>query len=50
VKVTLKSVGNEGHFTPDTDAVSRHVPSHCGVVTEIFHMVLAAHALQAVKG
>jgi hypothetical protein len=44
----LKPVSNEWHFTLDGEAVFRsYLPSQYSVVTEICHMALPAHALQA---
>jgi hypothetical protein len=50
VQVTLKSLGNERHFTLEARIFYRaYLPSHCSGVTEICLMALSAHALQAVQ-
>jgi hypothetical protein len=50
VKVRLKSVSNEGHFTLAAETVFRpYLPAHSSGVTEICHMVHPAHALRAVQ-
>jgi hypothetical protein len=50
VKVRLKSVGNERHFTPDAETVfPPYLPSKCSGVTKICHTALPAHALQSVQ-
>jgi hypothetical protein len=50
VQVTLKSVSNEGHFTPEAKTVFRpYIPSHCCGVTEMYNVAVHAHALPAVQ-
>jgi hypothetical protein len=50
VEVTLTSVSNEGHFTPEAETVfGPYHPSHYSWVNEICHVALAAHALRAVQ-
>jgi hypothetical protein len=49
VEVRLKPVSNEGPFTLEAETVhSAYHPSHCSGETEICHMAVTAHALQAV--
>jgi hypothetical protein len=48
--VRLKSVSNEGHFTPEARTVFlSYLPRLCSGVTEICYMALPAHALEAVQ-
>jgi hypothetical protein len=50
VKVSLKSVRNEGHFTLEVGRVSRpYLPYDCSGVTQYYNTVLPAHALQTVQ-
>jgi hypothetical protein len=42
MKVRLKSVSSEGHFTI-------YLPSHCSGVTKLCNMALAAQPLEAVQ-
>jgi hypothetical protein len=50
VQVILISVGNEGYFTIEDEIFSRpYLRQDCSGVTEQYHMVLPAHALQAVE-
>jgi hypothetical protein len=49
LQVRLKSVSNEGHFTFEAETVFRpYLAYDCSGVTEKYHIVLPAHALQGV--
>jgi hypothetical protein len=44
---SLKSVSNDGHFTPDAETVLRLcLTSRCSGETQVSNVALAAHALQ----
>jgi hypothetical protein len=48
IKVKLKPVCNEGHFTLEAETLFTHyLPWHYIGVTEICHMAHPAHALRA---
>jgi hypothetical protein len=50
VRVKLKSVSNERHFTLVAERVFRpYLPSHCIGLTEMRNMALPAHAVRPVQ-
>jgi hypothetical protein len=50
MQVTLKSFGNEGHFTLEAETVfGPYLPSYRNGVSKICHMAPQAHALRAVQ-